>query len=80
VNVRYDDDVVSALEAAGHVAIEFDAESPSDPIAAAVEGRDDLTETFVLYQTGGYGIEPITYVLGPDAQTVARVVRDSLLD
>ena len=35
----------------------------------------ELTETFVLYQTGGFGIEPISYVLGPDAPTVAAVVR-----
>jgi hypothetical protein len=33
---------------------------------------------FVLYQTGGYGIEPITYILGPDAPTVADCVRDLL--
>jgi predicted fused transcriptional regulator/phosphomethylpyrimidine kinase len=30
----------------------------------------------VLYHTGGYGIEPIVYVLGPDATSVAQVVRE----
>ncbi|SFF90285.1 hypothetical protein SAMN04488063_0726 [Halopelagius inordinatus] len=78
LNVRYDPDVVSALESAGHTAIEFDPEA-EDPIVAAVEDCENPTETFVLYQTGGFGIEAITYILGPDAQTVARTVRDTLL-
>ncbi|RDI71306.1 thiamine-phosphate synthase family protein [Halopelagius longus] len=80
LNVRYDDDIVSALADAGHTAIEFDPDADSNPIADEVAGRDDLTETFVLYQTGGYGIEAITYILGPDAHTVARTVRDTLLN
>lgn len=79
LNVRYGDDVVSALAAAGHTVIEFDPDSQADPIVAGIEECDDLTETFVVYQTGGFGIEAITYILGPDAQTVARTVRDNLL-
>ena len=44
-------------------------------LADAVD-PDDPPATVVVYQSGGYGIEPITYVLGPDAGTVAGVVRD----
>ncbi|MFB6122665.1 MAG: thiamine-phosphate synthase family protein [Haloferacaceae archaeon] len=87
VNVRYDPALLERLEDAGYRTIEFDVEgmssaaddrdAPIDPIVAALEGRS-VDETFVLYQTGGYGIEPITYVLGPDAPTVARVVRNLL--
>ena len=80
VNVRYDPDLVDALEAAGYDTLEFDPDAPENPIVAALEGRDDLTDTFVLYQTGAYGIEAITYVLGPDAPTVARAVRTLLTD
>jgi predicted fused transcriptional regulator/phosphomethylpyrimidine kinase/predicted transcriptional regulator len=80
VNICYDPDIVSSLEAAGYDTMEFDPDAPTDPIVAAVEERDDLTETFVLYQTGSYGIEAITYILGPDAQTVSLVVRDLLQD
>ena len=42
---------------------------------AAVRDADP-DSPFVLYQTGGFGIEPISYILGPDAPTVAGVVRD----
>ncbi|WP_416838858.1 thiamine-phosphate synthase family protein [Haloferax sp. DFSO52] len=74
LNVVYDAGVVSDLEAAGYECIEFDPDAPTDPVRATLEDRD-LPETFVVYQTGGYGIEPITYILGPDAPTVADVVR-----
>ncbi|ELZ27124.1 hypothetical protein C474_17289 [Halogeometricum pallidum JCM 14848] len=80
VNIRYDPDVVSSLEAAGHDAVEFDPDAPEDPITAALSGRADLSDTFVVYQTGAYGIEAITYVLGPDAPAVARAVRGLLAD
>jgi hypothetical protein len=52
----------------------------ADADAAAADGRAGtaLTGTFVVYQTGAFGIEPITYVLGPDAPTVARAVRELL--
>ncbi|WP_129114787.1 thiamine-phosphate synthase family protein [Halegenticoccus tardaugens] len=77
LNVRYDPGIVESLDDAGHETIEFDSEA-ADPIAAALDGREP-GETFVLYQTGGYGIEPITYVLAPDAPTAASIVRDVLL-
>ncbi|SFR37035.1 thiamine-phosphate synthase family protein [Halogeometricum limi] len=80
VNICHDDDVVASLEAAGYDAVEFDPDAPTDPIVHALEGRDDLTDTFVLYQRGAYGIEAITYVLGPDAPTVARAVRGLLTE
>ncbi|WP_224332594.1 thiamine-phosphate synthase family protein [Haloprofundus halobius] len=77
VNVRYDPDIVASLEEAGYRTVEFDPDAPTDAVAAALDGLD-IGETFVLYQTGSYGIEPITYVLGPDATTVASTVRELL--
>jgi hypothetical protein len=82
LNLRYDPAVVEALRAAGYPTVEFDAdreEAASGPTRPAVV--DAVREAapaspFVLYQTGGFGIEPITYVLGDDAPTVARIVRD----
>ena len=56
-----------------------DAANAADTVDAADDPADSgsgLTETFVLYQTGGFGIEPISYVLGPDAPTVAAAVRE----
>jgi predicted fused transcriptional regulator/phosphomethylpyrimidine kinase/predicted transcriptional regulator len=73
MNVRYGDDIVTSLRA-DHTTAAFDAEY--DDLEAAVDRA--LAETpgaDVLYHTGGYGIEPIVYVLGADAESVARVVR-----
>ncbi|WP_101295685.1 thiamine-phosphate synthase family protein [Halegenticoccus soli] len=78
VNIRYDPDIVDSFAGAGYETVEFDPEAPTDPIVEALRERD-AGETFVLYQTGGYGIEPITYVLAPDAPTAAAAVRDVLL-
>lgn len=79
VNVTYDRDVVVRFEDAGYRTAEFDADAPTDPVKAAVEGLGGQGETFVCYQTGAHGVEAITYVLGPDAPTVARAVVDTLL-
>ena len=74
VNVRYDERLRDALVAAGHRAVEFDAEADiEDAVGAALGARPDAT---VLYQTGGFGVEPVLYVLGPDAPTVTRTLRE----
>ncbi|MFC6874419.1 thiamine-phosphate synthase family protein [Halobellus marinus] len=78
INVRYDPEIVATLEAAGYDAVEFDPDAPTDPIRESLADREDLPETFVCYQTGGYGIEPITYVLGPDADAVVAAVKELL--
>jgi hypothetical protein len=80
-NVRYDPELVDQLREAGHPCIEFvpDEGDEVGGVHAALDDVDaDLADVFVLYQTGGYGIEPITYVLGPDAPTVAATVRSLL--
>jgi predicted fused transcriptional regulator/phosphomethylpyrimidine kinase/predicted transcriptional regulator len=74
LNVRYDEDVEAALSAAGHTTVEFDAETDLD--AAVGEALASQPDATVLYQTGGMGIEPVLYVLGQDAPTVAEAVRD----
>jgi predicted fused transcriptional regulator/phosphomethylpyrimidine kinase/predicted transcriptional regulator len=74
LNVRYDEHLRDALAAAGHATAAFDAETAiEDAIGAALADTPGAT---VLYQTGGFGIEPVLYVLGPDAPTVARTVRE----
>jgi len=75
LNLRYDSAIVERFAETSHVTAEFDAEH--DDLEAAI-GRT-LTETpkaDVLYHTGGYGIEPIVYVLGADAESVTRIVRE----
>ena len=82
INLRYDTDLVADLDAAGYDTVEFDPEADGDGIAVALAaaGPEELTSTVVCYQTGGYGIEPITYVLGPDADAVATAVGELLRD
>ncbi len=73
VNLAYDSELVTALDASGHTVAEFDPQAELD---AAIDDTLEATpEADVLYQTGAVGIEPIVYVLGPDAPTVAGVVR-----
>jgi len=74
LNVRYDEDVLGSLDAAGYTVASFDPESDLEPaIAAAIESAGTVD---VFYQSGGFGIEPIVYLLGPDAPTVASMVQD----
>ena len=76
LNVRYDADFLEKLEAAGYTAVEFDAEATVE--TAIADALADDPDVDVLYQTGGFGIEPILYVLGSDASAVVAVVRDVL--
>ncbi|WP_254543252.1 thiamine-phosphate synthase family protein [Halomarina pelagica] len=74
LNVRYDPGIVGRAEERGLITREFDAEGD---VATAVEAAvADDPAVDVLYQTGGFGIEPIVYVLAPDASTAAERVRD----
>jgi predicted fused transcriptional regulator/phosphomethylpyrimidine kinase/predicted transcriptional regulator len=73
LNVRYDPETIEALEAAGYTVAEFDADAELEAaVADAVAGTPDAD---VLYQTGGFGIEPICYLLGEDASAVVEIVR-----
>ena len=73
LNIAYDENTVATLDASGLTVAEFDAEaSLGDGIGATLEATPDAD---VLYQTGAMGIEPICYILGPDAVTVAERLR-----
>jgi predicted fused transcriptional regulator/phosphomethylpyrimidine kinase/predicted transcriptional regulator len=73
VNVAYAPEIVAALEDAGHTAVEFDPEA--DLAAAVTSAVDETPDADVLYQTGGFGIEPVVYVLAADAVAAASAVR-----
>ncbi|PSP70408.1 DNA-binding protein [Halobacteriales archaeon QH_8_67_27] len=74
LNVRYGPDMVETLTDAGHTAVEFDAEADLEP--AVADALADRPDADVLYQTGGFGVEPVLYVLAADAPTAARIVRE----
>jgi predicted fused transcriptional regulator/phosphomethylpyrimidine kinase/predicted transcriptional regulator len=77
LNVAYSEDTLDTLDDAGVPAVEFDAEGGPDAVTEILAERD-VPETFAVYQSGSYGIEPIVYVVGPDAPTVVETVCDTL--
>ena len=73
VNLRYDPEIVETLSEAGYDAVEFDADAAvDDAVGNAVDATPKPT---VLYQTGGFGVEPIVYVLGEDVEAVVEAIR-----
>jgi predicted fused transcriptional regulator/phosphomethylpyrimidine kinase/predicted transcriptional regulator len=76
LNVRYDEATLAALEAMDLTAVAFDAESAIEDAIAAALADVDASDVDVLYQRGGFGIEPIIYVLAADAPAAASVVRE----
>ena len=73
LNIAYDEVTVAALADEGLTVAEFD---PEDDLEDAIEAA--LTESEaadVLYQTGAMGVEPIVYLLAPDAVTAAERLR-----
>ena len=78
VDVVYDAETVERLSAAGHPTVEFDAEGGTDAARAALEAAAPTGDTVVVYQSGGFGVEPIVYVLGPDAPSVVETVCETV--
>jgi predicted fused transcriptional regulator/phosphomethylpyrimidine kinase/predicted transcriptional regulator len=74
INVRYDPEILEALEAQGLESVAF--ESDADVETAVADALESAPEARVVYQTGAMGIEPIVYVLGADPVAVAEIVRD----
>lgn len=79
VNIRYDPDLLEDLRNQDLRTARFDAEY-EDLKAAVAEALATDPDADVLYQTGGFGVEPIVYVLAPDAPTAAERVRTLLRD
>ncbi|MFB6082162.1 MAG: thiamine-phosphate synthase family protein [Halanaeroarchaeum sp.] len=74
LNVRYEPSILASLNAMGHETVEFEADD--EPAAEAVERAvASAPSATVCYQTGGFGVEPIVYLLGPSASDVAEVAR-----
>lgn len=76
LNVRYDPSLSALLSEAGHTVVEFEGEGDlEESIAGALDSEPEAT---VLAQTGGFGIEPVIYVLGRDAPSVADAIEPLL--
>ena len=74
LNIRYDAEIATRFAEAGLATAEFDAEA-SVETAVAETVTDDVD---VVFQSGGFGIEPAAYLLGADAGVVAELVRELL--
>mgnify|MGYP000117916635 CR=1 FL=1 len=73
LNVAYEPELIERLDEAGYATVEFDADAD---LGTALTDASGVVEADILYQTGGFGVEPIVYLLGPDAPTVASLARD----
>lgn len=72
IDIVFDEALLDALAAAGHIAIEVDGDADlRSTVPEAIARAPDAT---VIAQTGGFGIEPLLYVLGPDAPAVVDAV------
>jgi predicted fused transcriptional regulator/phosphomethylpyrimidine kinase/predicted transcriptional regulator len=76
LNLSYTPETIERLESQGLVTAQFDAEADTE--SAIADALAETPDADVLYQTGGFGVEPIVYVFGPDASAIAGVVRDIL--
>ncbi|MFB6360192.1 MAG: thiamine-phosphate synthase family protein [Halobacteriales archaeon] len=76
INLCYDEPLLESLGVHGTV-VEYDpeAEEMAATVEAVVAGVNEPAGVDVIYQAGGFGIEPIMYLLGTDAAAVARRVR-----
>ncbi|MEM4779953.1 MAG: thiamine-phosphate synthase family protein [Halalkalicoccus sp.] len=73
LNVRYDPALSALLAESGHAVVEFEGEGELDEtIAAALDSDPEAT---VLAQTGGFGIEPVIYVLVESAPSAAEAIK-----
>ena len=72
LNVRYDPALADRIESLGLSTTAFDGEGDIEEAIAEA----DVTEADVLFQTGGFGVEAITYLLAPSAEAAAARVRD----
>lgn len=72
INIRYSPEFIQRLNDAGYRSAEFTADYSDVSQAISEVFEPDAS---VLYQTGGFGIEPIIYVLGSSVEeTVNRVL------
>lgn len=73
VNTTFSKAIVVALESLGHAILEIDPahEGRSVRIRESVVGRPVPT---VVYHRGGFGIEPVVYIAGPDPRAVVASV------
>ncbi len=72
LNVRYDPALSALLSEAGHTVVVFEGEG--DLEGAIAEALDSEPEATVLAQTGGFGVEPVIYVLAESAPSAADAI------
>lgn len=80
LNIVTDDAVLESARERGIAPLEVDAEyeDRTDRLTAAFEDRGSVPR--VVYHRGAFGIEPITYVLGPTATAAADLALDLIAD
>lgn len=72
LNIRYDRTLIDQLVTNGLTVVEFDADTEDRERAIREVSGEDVD---VVYQSGGFGIEPIVYLFGESAEAVTAHVR-----
>jgi predicted fused transcriptional regulator/phosphomethylpyrimidine kinase/predicted transcriptional regulator len=73
LNVYYSPNIVEHIEEMGMTTAAFD---PGNDLSVAVTDAFADGPADVLYQSGGFGIEPAVYLLAGDAASAAEIARD----
>lgn len=72
LNVRWDDRVMAAVRSLAWTVLEFDAAYEGRAARIAETLRRTRKVPNLVYHRGAFGIEPIAYLVGPDAGAVAK--------
>ncbi|MFB6134501.1 MAG: thiamine-phosphate synthase family protein [Halanaeroarchaeum sp.] len=75
INVAYDESTIESLRGMGYDPVRFDVDSEQTTAAVTTALKRDASRR-VVYHTGGFGVEPMIYVLGDSASAVANVASD----
>ncbi len=77
LNLAYTETTLDRLGTQGETVAELDIEAQNLEVAVE-ETISENPEATVLYHRGAVGVEPIIYLLGPDAVAVARTAREAV--
>lgn len=80
INMRTEDRVLAALKGGRLSCVEVKAAHESDRKSLLAELTRIGKTPDVVYHRGAFAVEPITYVFGKDAESLARLVRSIAVD
>jgi hypothetical protein len=80
INMRTEERLLAALKKRRLSCVEVEASHESDRKSLLAQLKRVGKTPDVVYHRGAFAVEPITYVFGKDAETVAKLVRSVAID